>query len=1035
MSDFAGEASSAASSTAQPPQRDRYQLQATELRLNVLDQDTSTAELIKLIRKARDALEQGMRVPGSEFFAPSLEILRSDCLELFRRLLLRNPCSSYRRDVVSKLWFNSIYPSIEQYRANIKQFESIIAYTARSPDSGSVRVRRELSKWRARFQKFLQESTGVLLRIVTDLAEAQGLTAVGGLAGLSEFALDHRSLATHAYGFEFVDTLRSELHPALLPAQRATLAIVSKLFVYLGDLSRYRILYTSKKQSIAAMSKTAAIAQRPPLHDHPMQHLPSSPYDMWWPAKNFYLGAIKLAPHRGQSQNQLAVVYGYEKNTLDGVFYYHRALTAMHRFLPAEANLRTILENALRAIEEPASATTASTAADTTAATAHTEGSGYLYYDYRLYPKFTHLRYLFAIHQPTASELEALAKSGRLPANRVDLIPSMVSQLAADISAASTAFVGRIRAGTLDQRQSLVTQMVHVLELQRLCALDTDVLETAAHNAVVAQFSSQLTMQAAAHMCRSLADALADALRHTGRIREMKSEGAMLPRWCARAISPLIQTLAWIVATSARVLRDASLSTNHSAPSTPLSRLRRSVFETIRECNLLDNASALKDTMARARARVNRRDPPLKTVEWSKVIRSTCIAPLAQLLWGQPFTSLNADSAEDPYACSLRLEGELLVGWQLPDGTVWGRGPYDHTETRDAEQQGTDYSALRWRQLFTLLSLFCECVPIVLRACDPLQATAASRGSAPLVVEEDTDDDVGDETICFQGRPSHQQQRSHPLPAELDMVASPAQDTDSQSLPPTPTVNSDDQLVFNHVSRLEDSSNSVTVRMLDCLDIGDSALGAASRKPETSVLLDTDKDEVVSPAMIATSSQYRANNSHGAAIGSRRGPGPGPVVGTGVVQMPLSASASDGGQWPSYASRPSTSPVLPGSAAVLAGPAAAASGASMSAFYQGLAYPPQSAPLQQQYSSAPQPVRDASLQPLSTSTIGSQDPPSQSALLVWQQYQAEYQKKLALQQQLDQQQIIQQQLQQQLLTQQQHYIIAFVERRMKIRLF
>ncbi|KAJ2407481.1 hypothetical protein GGI10_004999, partial [Coemansia sp. RSA 2530] len=89
----------------------------------------STAELTKMIRQASDELDAAMRGPNSDFFAAHLEGMRSNFFELFRRLMLRNPFSSTRKDVVGKMWFRTIYPSIEQYRANIKQFESMLNWS------------------------------------------------------------------------------------------------------------------------------------------------------------------------------------------------------------------------------------------------------------------------------------------------------------------------------------------------------------------------------------------------------------------------------------------------------------------------------------------------------------------------------------------------------------------------------------------------------------------------------------------------------------------------------------------------------------------------------------------------------------------------------------------------------------------------------------------------------------------------------------------------------------------------------------------
>ncbi|KAI7821645.1 hypothetical protein BX661DRAFT_63036 [Kickxella alabastrina] len=654
MTELANVAAAAVTSTRP------HQFQAMELRLGDVSQATNTAELIKLIRKAGDALDQGMREPSADYFAPKLEALRADCLELFRRLLLRNPYSSYRKDVVSKLWFRTIYPSIEQYRANIKQFESLVGYAAKRPVRDAMDARKEVSRWRAQFQCFLQASTGVLLRIVVELAETNELVALGHLVGLSEFAVDYRALATHAYGFEFVDGLQSELHPALSPAQRASLAIISKLLIYLGDLSRYRILYTSKKQGATSVVKAAASRQP----QYASGQVINGAHEMWWPAKNFYRGAIKLAPHRGQPQNQLAVVYGYEKNSLDGVFCYYRALTAMHTFPPAEANLRTILENALRAIE------------DTGADAADAGTTGYLYYENCVYQKFTHLRYLFAIHQPTVKELAALAE-GRSGADRVSITPEMERQLINDVLAASARFIQGVKSGSIDQRQILVTQAIHIFELQQLCALGADDTESTLHSASVARLSALLAMKVAENLSFAVRCSIIDVLHHPGRMREVKSEADLLSKSSRRAIPPLIQTLLWIVSASVRVVRDAISSESLGTSGSPLvSLLRQKVFAVIKDCNLLDNVNALRSAMEQVQSKVNRRTAPVERVTWRQVLGERLMAPLTQRLWFYG-TDDRADISGTGVEDSLRLEEELFVGWRLPDGTVWGKGAAD----------------------------------------------------------------------------------------------------------------------------------------------------------------------------------------------------------------------------------------------------------------------------------------------------------------------------------------------------------------------
>ncbi|KAJ1998957.1 hypothetical protein H4R26_005257, partial [Coemansia thaxteri] len=545
----------------------------------------NTAELTKLIRLASDELDSAMRAPNVDYFAPRLEELRNNYLELFCRLLLRNPYSSIRKDVVSKMWFRTIYPPIEQYRANSKQFESMLAWShnqqppstlaaAYAESMDPIAVRRELSRWRARFQKFLQATTGVLLRLVTELAETHAIVAAGQLANLEAFALDYRALAVHAYGFDFVDSLRTELHPMLSTVQRAALAIISRLLTYLGDLSRYRILYTSKKQSVASMVR--AVSTGVPQYQvsaasGSSDGADSNPQDMWWPAKHFYRGAIKLAPHRGQSQNQLAVIYGYERNTLDGVFCYYRALTTLYRFRPSEANLRTLLDNAIRGIRSPG----------TPAATSPT--GGYQYYDAKLYGNFTQLRFLFAIHQPTEKELGKL-DGARAGSARAPITPEMELELVGDVGAACAKFSQGIKSGSLDERQILMTQAIHLFEQQQLGCFNVGDKETPLHDIAIARLSALLVARMAESMCFAVVGSINEAMQ---RARELKSEVDMVAKAARRGVPSLLVTLMWIVSASVRVARDSTTRGYLSENGAPITELKSQVFVAVRDTGLL----------------------------------------------------------------------------------------------------------------------------------------------------------------------------------------------------------------------------------------------------------------------------------------------------------------------------------------------------------------------------------------------------------------------------------------------------------------
>ncbi|KAJ1990760.1 hypothetical protein GGI25_003978 [Coemansia spiralis] len=822
----------------------QYQQQNQQIMAQIGDisQATSTAELTKMIRKVSDALDSAMHAPNTDYFAPHLESLRNDCLELFRRLLVRNPYSSHRKDIASKMWFRAIYPSIEQYRANIKQFEGMLhaavnASTSPSSSSSStalsmlaaahpkdtgdaakletVTIRRELSKWRARFQTFLQASAGILLRLVAELAEVHALVAVGALDVLKDCALDTRTLAAHAYGFEFVDCLHSELHPELSSVQRATLAIISKLLTHLGDLSRYRTLYTSKKQQ--QQQRHQRQESRAATNESRVQAQSSSTADeVWWAAKNFYRGAIKLAPHRGQPHNQLAVIFGYERNSLDGIFHYYRALTAQYNFLPSEANLRTILDNAIRAIDAPDEKQKQKQQLDKRSlrprastrdiASISDANSGYVYYDTRIYARFTHLRYLFAFNLPTSSEVAALHAedaANQPVVERTPISKEIEDQIVAEISLACDKFVHGAKSGLIDERQAMLAQSIHLFEQQQLSCLNANDKETQLHDPAMTRLSAVLTMRVAEHICfginRSIADAMSSQKGGGNNSGSSAARGAikspsdLLSKPSRRTIPLLVQTLIWIVSACVRVVKDSASRDYFAANGgAPITELRSQLFMAIRDCGLLANMGKLRAAMEQAHSKISRRSPLTSPVSWSDVLDS--MDGLAQAIW-DPSVASNGAAAQRAY------ESELLSGWQLPDGTVWGKLPSTEQTAQPKQplHQVIDLSEeaqllALWKQLYLLLTILLKALPSVLEIVDreekarrtvkhqkkqtgnqeqrevSKQQTKPSSSQEQAIINESTydeeeegDDEDNDgvdnenETICFQGRPLQQQ--------------------------------------------------------------------------------------------------------------------------------------------------------------------------------------------------------------------------------------------------------------------------------------
>ncbi|KAJ2065194.1 hypothetical protein GGI17_000450 [Coemansia sp. S146] len=1054
----------------------------------------STAELTKMIRQASDTLDAAMRVPNCDYFAAHLEVLRSNYFELFRRLMLRNPFSSIRKDVVSKMWFRTIYPPIEQYRANIKQFESMLNWSPshQPPQSAGgaasdhlnmdpITIRRELSKWRARFQTFLQATSGLLLKLVAELAEVHSIVVAGTMVNLEAFAVNYRALSTHAHGFDFVDCLRTELHPTLSTVQRAALAIVSRLLTYLGDLSRYRILYTSKKQNVAGMVR--AITSGEPQYQQQAQT------DMWWPAKNFYRGAIKLAPHRGQSQNQLAVIYGYERNTLDGVFCYYRALTSLYRFRPAEANLRTILDNAIRAIRAPVDPTPADSAT-----------GGYQYYDTKLYPNFTQLRFVFAIHQPSEKELGRLEKTGEMP-TRTQITAEMEQELVGDVGAACTKFMQGVKSGSLDDRQILTAQAIHVFEQQQLSSLNVGDKETQLHDVTVARLSALLTMRIAESLCYALVASVNDGMQR-GAGEKSASRAAH------RGVPALAVTLAWIVAASARVVRDSACQEYLTeSGGTPVSRLKQQVFAAVRDSGLLRNAKRLKDAMDRSpSSRRNQAAPPPPA--WSDVLKSSLV--LARLMWG----------GSEPE----RAEDDLLVGWQLPDGTVWGKPPPECSSQPPAPMTPAKSSSSMswWWQLHGLLSLVSECVPAVLGISDrgakgdasavPAQPCAAASGNN----EDEEEGEEENDTICFQGRPRMQSQMSTAAPIPEPVPVSepepkpepkpepepptPATDDSQQSLPATPQMVAADfrsdplpqaavplpsssptsppppqaqaqQQLRNYTEPLLAQLHlphgrgwggvpvqlpagdapgewgrqqaEATRVMMDRMALQPSNDdSAASYEQAVLALIGSELDEFVSPA--AASTYRRGLPPRPGAIGSQRAPAGPAMRSIYTAGLSSSGAASDGSasapghQWPAFSqsSAPTTAPVSPDirslnhhqqpysmAASILSSPQTTAK--NLGPWSTADASP--SSSLSSDHAAGANGGWDSLLTHSGHNTLSynqsqplQMSAPQQSAAMnAWQQYQLESHRKAALQQQLDQQQKIQMHLQQQLFYQQQ----------------
>ncbi|KAJ2773626.1 hypothetical protein IWQ56_000913 [Coemansia nantahalensis] len=222
----------------------------------------------------------------------------------------------------------------------------------------------------------------------------------------------------------------------------------------------------------------------------------------------------------------------------------------------------------------------------------------------------------------------------------------------------------------------------------------------------------------------------------------------MLDAAASCAAPVLTLTLTWLVATCLRVARDCGVAASRLTKGTrPIPPLHAQVFRAVRASGLLRTLRALGGAMADAQPRSRSRPGhERKPQVWKDALRVT--DALAAHMWAD---------ADGP--CG--LADELLAGWQLPDGTVWGRTPLepDTLHPPSAPSAKDDTPSAQWRQLRWLVSVALEALPQLLVAIDAGDAAApppALQAAPGYDGDQDscpTDAEQEPETICYRGRP------------------------------------------------------------------------------------------------------------------------------------------------------------------------------------------------------------------------------------------------------------------------------------------
>ncbi|KAJ2801031.1 hypothetical protein H4R21_002946, partial [Coemansia helicoidea] len=316
------------------------------------------------------------------------------------------------------------------------------------------------------------------------------------------------------------------------------------------------------------------------------------------------------------------------------------------------------------------------------------------------------------------------------------------------VKIASAAFVQAVAASPPAAREVLVAHAIHLLELQQLSCLAADAGAIAAarpHDPTVARMSADLVASIANALATTVRGSVAAAVRRSA--RQGGAAPAMLDAAASCAAPVLTLTLTWLVATCLRVARDCGVAASRLTKGTrPIPPLHAQVFRAVRASGLLRTLRALGGAMADAQPRSRSRPGhERKPQVWKDALRVT--DALAAHMWAD---------ADGP--CG--LADELLAGWQLPDGTVWGRTPLEPDTLHPPSAPGAkdDTPSAQWRQLRWLVSVALEALPQLLVAIDAGDAAApppALQAAPGYDGDQDscpTDAEQEPETICYRGR-------------------------------------------------------------------------------------------------------------------------------------------------------------------------------------------------------------------------------------------------------------------------------------------
>ena len=286
---------------------------------------------------------------------------------LYLRQLFLHPYARESKDAETHLWMQTSYSIIAIYKQRIAALDRAIYNPPRQgAQQQSSRDRTvEYRKLLQRFRQYLAEEEKFWMQLVLRFRRYFALDdAQPALTALGIMPEDDPTPAVDGPG-----TPRRNQHqfppetdlgdgeapmPTAMSQRESRMAILSKALVCLGDIARYKEQYNE-----AGGRPRAGHEDGPPAASAGKggrgrrggaagaTHVPLPRLRNYDRAQSCYEQARLMLPHDGNPSHQLAILSSYQKDTLNSILHYYRALCVRSPYETASENLGTVLHKAL----------------------------------------------------------------------------------------------------------------------------------------------------------------------------------------------------------------------------------------------------------------------------------------------------------------------------------------------------------------------------------------------------------------------------------------------------------------------------------------------------------------------------------------------------------------------------------------------------------------------------------------------------------------------------------------------------------------